>query len=234
MNWLNLPVAILRDPNYVGSNPTQRATWLNLLIFSVELENNGRISGAKLWKSRQWQQTCGVTSREVHGANKLVSFDGDDVIVYGYPTDKELEVKAKREAGRLGGLVKSEAKTQAARANGTQANTQAEPKQDPSNDPTEGKGKEGKGKERNTEDTPAPPSRVFVPPLPAQVEEYSASIGYPLDGQAWCDSYAQKGWKVGKNTMKDWKAAVRNWKSQGWKPNASGAPAPGQRRMNFA
>lgn len=56
-----------------------------------------------------------------------------------------------------------------------------------------------------------------IPPAPEAVTVYSASIGYPLDGQAFCDSYAQKGWIVsGKAKMKDWKSAVRNWKKNGW------------------
>jgi hypothetical protein len=66
-----------------------------------------------------------------------------------------------------------------------------------------------------------PAKARFTPPEPAEVEAYSREIGYPLNGQAWCDSYAQKGWLVGKSKMKDWKAAVRNWKSNGWKPNAT-------------
>ena len=61
--------------------------------------------------------------------------------------------------------------------------------------------------------------RRTIPPTPAQVTAYSASIGYPMDGEAWCDSYAQKGWKVGKNPMRDWQAAVRNWKSNRWLPS---------------
>jgi hypothetical protein len=59
-------------------------------------------------------------------------------------------------------------------------------------------------------------SSVFVPPSADEVARYAADIGYPLDGQAWCDSYAQKGWMVGRTKMKDWKAAVRNWKAHGW------------------
>lgn len=55
--------------------------------------------------------------------------------------------------------------------------------------------------------------RKKIPPTPAQVEAYSASIGYPLNGQAWCDSYATKGWLVGKAKMKDWQACVRTWKT---------------------
>lgn len=72
-----------------------------------------------------------------------------------------------------------------------------------------------------------PPRSVFVPPTPAEVDVYSAEIGYPMNGQAWCDSYAQKGWVVGKAKMKDWKAAVRNWKSQKWTPSA----IPAQREL---
>lgn len=64
----------------------------------------------------------------------------------------------------------------------------------------------------------------FVQPTPQEVTEYSASIGHPMDGQAWCDSYTVKGWKVGKNVMKDWKAAVRTWKNNGWNPVASVKP----------
>lgn len=52
-----------------------------------------------------------------------------------------------------------------------------------------------------------------IPPLPEWVEAYSRSIGYPVNGQAWCDSYAVKDWKINRNTMKNWQAAVRNWKT---------------------
>lgn len=55
-------------------------------------------------------------------------------------------------------------------------------------------------------------NRNVIPPLPEWVTAYSAEIGYPMDGEAWCDSYQQKGWIVGKVKMKDWKSAVRNWK----------------------
>lgn len=58
--------------------------------------------------------------------------------------------------------------------------------------------------------------KTTIPPLPEWVTAYSVSIGYPLNGPAWCDSYEQKAWKVGKSRMKNWQAAVRNWKTNGW------------------
>jgi len=58
--------------------------------------------------------------------------------------------------------------------------------------------------------------RKVIPPLPEWVTAYSASIGYPMDGQMWCDQYQTKGWAVGKVKMKDWQSACRNWKTNGW------------------
>lgn len=55
--------------------------------------------------------------------------------------------------------------------------------------------------------------RRQIPPTPDQVTAYSAAIGYPMNGAAWCDAYGQKGWKVGAKRMVDWQAAVRNWKT---------------------
>jgi len=67
-------------------------------------------------------------------------------------------------------------------------------------------------------DSRKPKRVVFSPPSPEEVEDYANSIGHPMDGEAWCDAYAQKGWNVGKTKMKDWRAAVRNWKANNWHP----------------
>lgn len=96
MEWLNIRTATLRGPAYIGSNPTERATWLNVLAYCVDQENGGCIAGGAGWKDRQWQQSCGVTLREVRGASKLIQIKGADVIVYGYSLEKELEVKERR------------------------------------------------------------------------------------------------------------------------------------------
>lgn len=66
----------------------------------------------------------------------------------------------------------------------------------------------------------------FKKPSSNDVTQYSKEIEYPLDGQAWIDAYEQKGWMVGKNKMKDWKAAVRTWKHNGWVTGAhkNGSP----------
>lgn len=57
-----------------------------------------------------------------------------------------------------------------------------------------------------------PPARHrFSPPAEEEVEAYCREHGYTLDAGKFVDHYESNGWMVGKNKMKDWKAAVRNW-----------------------
>jgi len=51
----------------------------------------------------------------------------------------------------------------------------------------------------------------FVPPTVQQVTDYMSTIPGSLDADRFVDFYASKGWMVGKNKMKDWRAAVRTW-----------------------
>lgn len=51
----------------------------------------------------------------------------------------------------------------------------------------------------------------FLPPSVADVSAYCAERGNGIDAQRFVDFYAAKGWMIGKNHMKDWKAAVRTW-----------------------
>lgn len=53
--------------------------------------------------------------------------------------------------------------------------------------------------------------KKFIPPTVDEIEEYCRTSGYQIDVNHFCDHYESNGWKVGKNPMKDWRAAVRNW-----------------------
>lgn len=57
-------------------------------------------------------------------------------------------------------------------------------------------------------------NRAFKPPLPAEVTDYARTIDFVLDGANFCDYYAARNWCIGKTKMKDWKAAVRTWKTR--------------------
>lgn len=51
----------------------------------------------------------------------------------------------------------------------------------------------------------------FKKPTLEEVEEYCNERQNNIDPQRFIDYYTANGWKVGRNSMKDWKAAVRNW-----------------------
>ena len=54
-------------------------------------------------------------------------------------------------------------------------------------------------------------SRRFEPPSLEEVQAYCHERSNGIDAQHFIDFYASKGWMIGKNKMKDWKAAVRTW-----------------------
>ena len=54
----------------------------------------------------------------------------------------------------------------------------------------------------------------FTPPSVEEVAAYCRERGNSVDAERFCDFYASKGWKVGKEPMKDWKAAVRTWEKR--------------------
>lgn len=65
--------------------------------------------------------------------------------------------------------------------------------------------------DKSREDIEKNKRRVFIPPTVEDVREYAGEVGITLNADRFVDFYASKGWKVGSETMKDWKAAARNW-----------------------
>jgi len=56
----------------------------------------------------------------------------------------------------------------------------------------------------------------FTPPTLEEVMAYCNERNNNIDPQHFIDYYTSNGWLVGKNKMKDWKAAVRTWERNGF------------------
>lgn len=54
-------------------------------------------------------------------------------------------------------------------------------------------------------------TKIFVPPTVEQVRAYCQERRNNVDAEHFVSFYDSKGWKVGKDKMKDWQAAVRTW-----------------------
>lgn len=71
-------------------------------------------------------------------------------------------------------------------------------------------------------------AKRFSIPAVSEVEAYCAERKNQVNPQAFVNFYASKGWMIGKNPMKDWKASVRYWEQL----NGVRAAAPQQRVGN--
>ena len=76
-----------------------------------------------------------------------------------------------------------------------------------------------------SESNPNPKESVravrFTPPTLDEVKEYCRERGNGIDAEKFCAYYGANGWKVGKNPMKDWRAAVRSWEKNRFESNKS-------------
>lgn len=139
----------------------------------------------------------------------------------------------KAEAGRKGGL---------ARASKEQANSSKEQAKSSNDEANASKVKlnskeeivNSKGEKKNTEKE-KPLRAVFQKPTVDEVKAYCQERGNNVDPNAFVDFYAAKGWRVGNQPMKDWKACVRTWErrdQQKAKPAAKGFDYSNQRQYS--
>lgn len=134
--------------------------------------------------------------------DKLINLQGREGIAFDFITE---QIDRDNEA--------YEAKCAKNRANGEKANGTERP-------PTVPNAPQGKeeGKEKDKEEIlplyNPPKGKRFAPPSVEEVKAYCLERKNGLDPQAFVDFYSSKGWKVGKEPMKDWKAAVRTWENR--------------------
>ena len=93
--------------------------------------------------------------------------------------------------------------------NRSKAKTTVNDRQQPSINEIKGNEKKENLKEKSTL-TSAKRER-FTPPSAEEVQEYCDERQNGISGAEFVDFYTSKGWKIGKEPMKDWKAAVRTW-----------------------
>lgn len=57
-------------------------------------------------------------------------------------------------------------------------------------------------------------AKRFTPPSLDEVSEYITQKGYNINAELFMNFYTSNGWKIGRNSMKDWKATVRSWNTR--------------------
>lgn len=137
--------------------------------------------------------------------------------------DRAQGLSAKRaDAGRSGGNVK-QAEANESKRKQIEAN-ESKSKQIEANESKTAKEKEYKeeykeeyNNDKEGDEVPPTPQKAqkrFSPPPVEEVSAYCRERGNSVAPQHFCDFYAAKGWKVGNQPMKDWRAAVRTWEQR--------------------
>lgn len=67
-------------------------------------------------------------------------------------------------------------------------------------------------------------TKKFIKPTIEEIRYYCTSRRNSVDAEKFHDYYEANGWKIGKNSMKDWKAAVRTWEKNAQDSNRPQQP----------
>ena len=82
-------------------------------------------------------------------------------------------------------------------------------------------------------------SKNFIKPTVSQIQEYCNERQNSINAQNFFDFYESKGWKIGHDSMKDWKACIRTWENRANSTRASpgksytNSPTLPQDRLTF-
>ena len=124
--------------------------------------------------------------------------------------------KSRSKSGSKGGKASSEAKESKSKANSKQTSSKPEAnvKQNQPKDKDKDKDKDIFPDGNIKEGANKSPGVRFIPPTLEEVKAYCVERQNRVDPESFISFYESNGWRVGKNPMKNWKAAVRTWEQR--------------------
>ena len=201
-------------PEFFTSESIVELTPLARLFF-VSLWCEADREGRLIWKPKTLKlryfpaDDCDILAfaEELISGGLMVPYEVDGTQYMEIPGFKKHQIINNREAESiLPPRVKDASSTRQPRKLGVNSPTQTE-EIDASSTRESGVLGEGKG----TRDTSR---QRFSPPTLNEVKSYCDERGRGVDSERWMNHYQSNGWMVGKNKMKDWKAAVRKWEEK--------------------
>lgn len=175
------------------------------------------------------------------------SLDGKEPVLTGFPkalfrvmqpildanTNRWKNGKKGGKYGTMGGAPKGN--KNACKSDTCNKTTPNQPQNNPKTTPNKESKSKGKGKiennEREIENNSCVVTSVtrkgesvrFTKPTIQEIESFIKSESITgVDATQFFNYYEANGWKVGRNPMKNWKAAVRTWQRNNTRPNQSG------------
>lgn len=186
--WIKIYRELLNKPIWQKSNAKQKAILITLLLMANHEENEWE------WQGQKFKVTPGqfVTSLE-----NIAKKAGSDISIknvrtaierfkkYDFLTNKSTKTGRLITITNWGLYQIKEKKRQSNRQSG--------------------------GKEVATNKNDKNDKNIFIKPTIEEIKEYCSKRENDIDAERFFDFYEAKGWMVGKNKMRDWKAGVRTW-----------------------
>lgn len=142
--------------------------------------------------------------------------------VFRATIDRDNKVaKTNAQNGALGGRGNKATESETKRNKATESETK--PTQEKRHKTQEKDKDKDKDKDYDKDESIKKAPRRFAPPSVEEVVSYCRERKNGVDAQRFVDFYASKGWRVGNNPMKDWKAAVRTWEGRDKETQAASA-----------
>lgn len=145
----------------------------------------------------------------------------DAIVLYAQGGDWQEQIKGnerylfpafKQQIDRANDISETKAANGSKGGKQTQANA-SKPKQTQAK-PSEEEECNKEKEEENDKEKNKKESCRFLPPSVDEVKAYCRERGNRVDAEQFVDFYSSKGWRVGSQPMRDWKASVRTWEKR--------------------
>lgn len=212
--WLRLYTEVLNDPKVQRLDGDTFKGWVNLLCVAKESSGNGTLPTLSdiAFYLRTDANTAGQLVQRLIDAG-LIDQVGEYYIMHGWnlrqyesdndPTAIERKRRERDRKRDVTDMSRVTSRTSHGQCHANVTRTETETETDIETDTDNNIGQ-----------------KRFTKPTLAEVQAYCAERGNTVDAQKFVDYYESNGWRVGKNAMKDWRAAVRTWERNNQQVNS--------------
>ena len=211
------PADWFKDPGLRSCSLAARGLWIDMIALMHQADPYGHlVVNSRPVESAALARMTGSSTREVDqllgelGGAGVFSRD-DSGAIYSRRMVRDEDIRERRAAGgRLGGNPNLAAASKVSNKVNLPVNLKPTPSSSssssvdpsPSGIPSPPSGGSGKARKRAT---------AFTKPSLDDIRAYCAERHNTVDASGFLDHYTANGWRVGKNPMRDWQAAVRTW-----------------------
>lgn len=215
MRWFRLYNEIIDDPKIAKLSDFSFSAFIKLMAFCSDRDNAGVISDSLqdvCWRLRMRPEKLRIAISDLEKAEIIKREDGRLVLINWekrqFKSD-DIKQRVRRFRGAPRNVTRNVTRNVSCNALDTDTDTDTETEEDKSvcaaHAPEQVTNEKDSQKKR----------KQFAPPTEDEMRSYFISLGSDQVEAAKCyDYYVANGWRVGRNPMRDWRAAARNWRSR--------------------